>query len=331
MIFKLIFLSGIIVIDSPLATFGFAFSVTAPIFVMLILGIVLKRIQMIDDNFVKSASTIVFNIGLPVLLFNSCAKVDFSQAADSRLLIAGGIMTFAVFYLSGITAHWHLKDKRDRGVFVQGAFRGNLVILGLAFCANAYGEAGVAIASLPVAVTVVIYNALSVYSLNQSLNTQAETSWKKTLFDILKNPLIISIALGLIANILSFHLPKMLQDSSDYLTQMVLPLALICVGGALDLKQLRKSDDGSLAASMWKLIASPIIACAIAIALGVRGQNLAILFLLSSSPSATVGFAMVHAMNGNTKLAANIIVQTTLGAMITVTAGLWILQITKLV
>lgn len=286
---------------------------------------------MIDDNFVKSASTIVFNIGLPVLLFNSCAKVDFSQATDTRLLIAGGVMTLAVFYLSNITAHWHLKDKRDRGVFVQGAFRGNLVILGLAFCANAYGDAGVAIASLPVAMTVVIYNALSVYSLNQSLNAGAETPWKKTLFDILKNPLIISIVLGLIANLLGFHLPKTLQDSSNYLNQMVLPLALICVGGALDLKQLRKSDDGSLAASMWKLIASPIIACAIAIALGVRGQNLAILFLLASSPSATVGFAMVHAMNGNTKLAANIIVQTTLGAMVTVTAGLWLLQIAGLV
>ena len=99
----------------------------------------------------------------------------------------------------------------------------------------------------------------------------------------------------------------------------------------MDLKQLRKSDDGSLAASLWKLIASPIIACALAIALGVRGQNLAILFLLASSPSATVGFAMVHAMNGNTTLAANIIVQTTLGAMLTVTAGLWILQMTGLI
>jgi malonate transporter len=315
-----------VIIDSPLSTLSFAFSVTAPVFIMLMLGILLKRMAMINDDFIKSASRIVFNIGLPVLLFNSCANANFSQVSDNRLLIAGGIMTFAVFLLSHFTAHWHIKDSRDRGVFVQGAFRGNLVILGLAFCANAYGATGLAIASLPVAMTVVIYNALSVYSLNNSLSAQSENSWKKTCLDIIKNPLIISIALGLIANALSFHLPKILQDSSNYLGQMVLPLALICIGGALDLKQLHKSNDGAIAASLWKLIASPIIACALAIALGVRGQNLAILFLLASSPTATVSFVMVQAMNGNTKLAANIIVQTTLGSIVTVTAGLWFLQ-----
>lgn len=316
---------------SPLSTLSFAFSVTAPIFIMLVLGVVLKRLSVINDDFIKSASRLVFNLGLPVLLFNSCLHADFSQVADLRLLLAGGIMTFAVFFLSHTTAHWHIQEKRDRGVFVQGAFRGNLVILGLALCANAYGAEGVAIASLPVAMTVVIYNALSVYSLNTSLAVNNENSWKKILIDITRNPLIIAIALGLLANGLSFHLPKILQDSSDYLGQMVLPLALLCIGGALDIRQLHSSKDGASAASAWKLIASPIIACGIAIALGVRGESLAVLFLLAASPTATVSFVMVQAMNGNAKLAANIIVQTTVFSLVTMTAGLWLLQVMGLV
>lgn len=317
--------------SSPLATFSFAFSITAPIFVVLILGIALKRLAIINDEFIKISSRLVFNIGLPVMLFNSCANADFSQIADARLLIAGGVMTFAVFFLSHFTAHWHIRDARDRGVFVQAAFRGNLVILGLALCANAYGPTGVAIASLPVAMTVVIYNALSVYTLNTSLATNSENSWQNIALDIAKNPLIIGIALGLIANALQFHLPKILQASGNYLGQMVLPLALICIGGALDLRQLHASKDGALAASVWKLIASPIIACGIAIALGVRGQSLAVLFLLAASPTATVSFAMVQAMNGNAKLAANIIVQTTVFSLVTMTAGLWLLQVSGLV
>lgn len=311
--------------DSPLATLSFAFSVTAPIFVMLLLGIVLKRVRMINDEFIKIASQLVYNIGLPVMLFTTCATAHFSQMADKNVLIAFSLMTVIVFLGSFFSAHWHCKDPREYGVFIQGAFRGNLVILGLAFCANAYGERGLAIAALPVAMTVLVYNVLSVYVLNRSLHP-ANSSLKPTLIGIAKNPLIIAIFLGLIINLIALPLPKVLLDSGKYLSQMVLPLALICIGGALDISRFAKFDSATLSASFWKLLLSPVIACGIAIALDVRGESLAILFLLAASPTATISFVMVQAMNGNTKLAANIIVQTTLGSMLTVTAGLWFLQ-----
>lgn len=312
--------------DSPLATLSFAFSVTAPIFVMLMLGIVLKRRAMINDEFINTASQLVYNIGLPVMLFSTCASAHFSEMADKNVLIAFSIMTALVFMGSLLSAHWHCKDSRDHGAFIQGAFRGNLVILGLAFCANAYGERGLAIAALPVAMTVVFYNVLSVYVLNRSLHP-ANSSLKPTLIGIAKNPLIIAIFLGLILNAIALPLPKVLLDSSKYLSQMVLPLALICIGGALDLSHFTQFDSATTSASIWKLILSPLIACGIAIALGVRGDTLAILFLLAASPTATISFVMVQALNGNTKLAANIIVLTTLGAMVTVTIGLWLLQV----
>lgn len=271
------------------------------------------------------ASQLVYNIGLPVMLFITCATAHFGEMADQNLLIAFGVMTAIVFIGSLLTAHWYCRDVRDYGVFIQGAFRGNLVILGLAFCANAYGEKGLAIAALPVAMTVFVYNVLSVYVLNRSLHS-ADSSLKPTLIGIAKNPLIIAIFLGLIVNAINISVPNVLLDSGKYLSQMVLPLALICIGGALDLSRLKSFDSATLGASVWKLFLSPVIACAIAIALNVRGESLAILFLLAASPTATISFVMVQAMSGNTKLAANIIVQTTLGSMLTVTIGLWALQ-----
>ena len=313
------------IIDSPFATLSFAFSVTAPIFVMLLLGIVLKRTAMITDDFIKVASQLVYNIGLPVMLFTTCATAHFGQMADAKVLIAFSLMTAIVFIGSFLTAAWHCENSRDYGVFIQGAFRGNLVILGLAFCANAYGEQGLAIAALPVAMTVVFYNVLSVYVLNRSLHASTN-SLKPTVTAIAKNPLILAILAGLIVNGLNLSLPKVALDSGKYLSQIVLPLALICIGGALDLSRFRALDAATLYASLWKLLISPVVACAIAIGLGVRDESLAILFLLAASPTATISFMMVHVMNGNTKLAANIIVLTTLGSMLTVTAGLWLLQ-----
>lgn len=284
---------------------------------------------MIDDSFIKSASGLVYNIGLPVMLFSTSASADFSHIADTNVLIAFATMTLLVFAGSMFTAHWFTKETRDHGVIIQGAFRGNLVILGLAFCAKAYGEQGLAIATLPVAMTVVLYNVLSIYALNRSLQ-QSSNSLNTTLKGIAKNPLMLAIAAGLLLNLTGLTFPGILLDSGKYLSQMVLPLALICIGGALDLSQITRIDSATCGATLWKLIVSPLLACGIAISLGVRGENLAILFILAASPSATVSYVMVQAMKGNSLLAANIVVQTTLWSLLTVTLGLWLMEILNL-
>lgn len=312
-----------------LHTFLFAFKITAPVFVMLFLGLWLKKRNKINDAFIKTSSQLVYSLGLPVMLFITCATADTSRATDWTLLIAFAVMTGLVFIGSLLTAHWHCSDKRDEGVFIQGAFRGNLVILGLAFCANAYGEKGLALASLPVAMTVIVYNALSVYVLNRSLS-ESGASLKPTLIGIAKNPLIIAIALGFLVNLCRITLPEVILDSGKYLSQMVLPLALICIGGSLGTARLTHIDSATMSACVWKLILSPLIACSLAIALGLRGDALAILFLLAASPSATISFVMVQAMNGNAPLAARIVAHTTVWALVSVTIGLWGLELMQL-
>jgi len=317
-------------LQNALHTFLFAFNITAPIFVMLFLGIWLKKRSMINDEFIKSASQLVYNIGLPVMLFSTSATTDLAHISDWNLLIAFALMTALVFVGSLLTAHWFCQDSRDHGVFIQGAFRGNLVILGLAFCANAYGEQGLALASLPVAMTVVLYNVLSVYVLNRSLH-HGRNSLMSTLIGIVKNPLIIAIFAGFAVNAMGVKLPGVVMDSGQYLSQMVLPLALICIGGSLSIARLTRIDSITLSACLWKLVLSPLIACAIAIVLGAKGDAVAILFLLAASPTATISFVMVQAMKGNSELAANIVAQSTLWSLVTVTLGLWILQILQFV
>lgn len=316
-------------LDNALHTFLFAFQITAPVFVMLFLGLWLKTCNIINEGFIKTSSQLVYSLGLPVMLFITCANADTSLATDWNLMIAFAAMTGLVFIGSLLTAHWHCAEKRDEGVLVQGAFRGNLVILGLAFCGNAYGEKGLALASLPVAMTVVLYNVLSVYVLNRSLH-QVGSSLKATLIGIAKNPLIGAIAAGFLMNVTNLELPNILLDSGNYLSQMVLPLALICIGGSMAATKLTQIDSATVSACIWKLILSPLIACAIAIALGLRGYALAILFLLAACPSATISFVMVQAMNGNAPLAARIVAHTTIWSLFSVTIGLWLLEFFQL-
>lgn len=306
--------------------FAFAVSVTAPIFVVVSLGAILKRINIINDEFIRVASNLVFNIGLPVMLFLSTAKTDFSQLANPEHIAIVVAMTMIVFFGAGLAAWWHVREKSERGVYVQGAYRGNLVIIGLAFCANAYGELGLAIAALPVAILVTLYNVLAVYVLNATLSQQGRNSVKDIVLGILKNPLIIGIIMGLAANLSNLPLPDLVLDTGSYFSRLTLPLALLCIGGAMNLSALRLSSNAALGATIWKLVLSPLVVCLIAIPLGIRGPELAVLFLLASAPTAAASFVMVKAMGGNAALAANIIVLSTLGSLVTVTGGLFILK-----
>lgn len=308
-----------------LGTFLFSLSVTAPIVLMVALGALTRRLGVIDEAFINTASRLVFTVGLPVLLFFASATTDYRAAADMGLLLAVVGATLVIFTGSLITANGFVSDQRDRGVLVQAAFRGNLVIIGLAYCANAYGESAVALAALPIAVTILLYNILSVYVLNRDL--EGKSGFKGVFRGLITNPLIIGIIAGLAYAWTGLAMPATAQKAGNYLGNMSLPLALLCVGGSLQLKSLRVLNKSTLAASGWKLLLSPLIAVILALWLGLEGEALGVVFLLAAAPTATVSFVMVRALGGNAQLAANMVVQSTLFGLVTVTLGLWLLQI----
>lgn len=301
-----------------------ALNITAPIFFLISLGTWLFHIKFINQAFIHTASKFIFNIGLPVMLFTNTASHDFQQLINISHIVLMILTTFIVFILSNYTAIKCISAKRDKGVFVQGAFRGNLMIVGLALCANAYPEKGIAIAAIPTAATITIYNLLSIFTLNNSLHQQGY-SFKKNIHDIIKNPLIIGITAGLVANLIGLTTPKVILQSNQYIAQMTLPLALIAIGGSLNLKELKKNIKPALIASGWKLILTPLILVLLLFIIPIDPMAAGVLFLLTASPTATVSLIMVKAMQGNADLAAKIVILSTLVSLFTVTIGFAIL------
>lgn len=146
-------------------TWHFAFSVTVPNLLMLLLGVLLRRLRLIDDAFCDSATRLVFSLSLPCLLFFSLAAHPPSPGEHLAFALYGGLATLVSFLLLEAVASRLVKNPRERGIFVQGGFRANTAIVGLAYCASAYGNPGVAIASLYMAITVILFNVLSVITL----------------------------------------------------------------------------------------------------------------------------------------------------------------------
>ncbi|MCM5703558.1 AEC family transporter [Larsenimonas salina] len=309
---------------NPLDLFIDTLNVTLPVFAMVLLGMALKKIRLIDHAFIDTGSNLVFKGAMPTLIFLSIVDADFSRAFDPSLVIYFSLATVTSFFGVWAVAA-RLVVREDRGVFVQGAFRGNCGIVGLALAGSMYGQEGLSAGGIMAGAAIIIYNVLSVIVL-AAYQPGIDISARSLAIKIIKNPLIIAVISALIFSKAGVTLPVWLHTSGDYFARMTLPLALICIGGTLSVGSLTRASTVALQASFFKMIAIPALAILGAIALGFRGQLLGILFLYLASPSASSSFVMAKAMGGNHTLAANIIALTTLATGVVITAGVFIMM-----
>ncbi|RUM57560.1 MAG: AEC family transporter [Marinomonas sp.] len=309
--------------DDFLAVVEFSISITAPIFLVLIVGVILERIGMINDNFVEVASKLVFNVTMPALIFISITQNSKDPGAHLPLLLYSLVATVLGYLVLEWVVGKTVANKSDRGIVVQGAFRSNMAIIGLAYCLNAYGNDALAIASIYIGGVMVLYNVLAVITINRSMNAQKSVT--DSLKAIAKNPLIIAIVVAFAASQVNLTLPDVVTQAGNYFARMTLPLALLCAGASLRFNALKKDISPAMISTIGKLVFMPFLLTLGGYLWGFRGMELGILFLLSSSPSASAGYIMARAMNGNAVLAANIIVLTTIFSLLTTSLGVTLL------
>ncbi|MFW9267808.1 AEC family transporter [Pseudomonas sp. NR3] len=307
-----------------LAIFLETLNVTAPVFAMLFLGTLLKRIGWINDNFIHIASSLVFNVTMPALLFLGILHADLHAALQPDLLIYFSIATLVSFAMAWGWAIWRC-PREDRGIYTQGAFRGNNGVIGLALAASMYGDYGISLGAILAALVILFYNTLSTIVLAVYSPVIKSDPWS-ICKSVISNPLIISVLAAAPFAYLQIGLPNWFETSAKYLSQMTLPLALICIGGTLSLAALRKSGKMALSSSLVKMVGLPLVTTLGAWLWGFRGAELGILFLYFGSPTAAASYVMARAANGNHELAAAIIVITTLMAAITTNLGIFVLQ-----
>ena len=145
---------------------SFITSTLIPVLILLLMGWLFFRIKWLNEGFIEAGSKLVFNVALPALLFLSIARADFSKAANLSLIGVGVMGTLIVFAALMITSHLTVHPYKARGVVVQGGFRANMGIIGLAYCANTYGQEGLAVASVYMGCITILFNVLSVFVLN---------------------------------------------------------------------------------------------------------------------------------------------------------------------
>jgi len=305
----------------------FTLETTLPIFILVLLGLLLRRRSVIDDAFIATSSKLVFNITLPVLMFMAVARSD--SGAGQHLPLIGFVLSTALLgaLLSALWAGALMLSVPQRGAFIQASFRSNLGIIGLALCINAYGEEGGVLGALLLAVITPVYNLLAVFFLTR----QQQVRWLAQLRLILSNPLIIAIVLAVPFSALQWPLPEVALRVGNSLAAMTLPLALIGVGGSLSFAALRRGSAIVLHIVTLKLLVVPVIIAVAAWVCGFRGVELGVICLMFASPTAAAAFVMARSMGADAELTANAIALTTIGSVLTVSGFVYVLSLLPLV
>jgi predicted permease len=313
----------------PLALLYAAAMVSAPTFGWVVLGLALRRLGLLTEALINRVSQLAFRFALPVLLFTGAARADYSALGSAADLLAEVLATLLTLALAWSYSRWRGHPRAQQGIFVQASFRSNLAIIGIALAVSAYGERGPVLAALPVALLTVLFNVLAVWVLGATLGGGSTPG--SLLRGIVRNPLIIGISAGILVAVSGVPLPAFVAPVGAAISTFFLPVMLLCIGGAMQLSRLRNSGALTWEAAAWRLCVGPLLAVGLALLMGVRDDQLGVLFLLMSSPVAAVSFVMVVGARGDGVLAANIVVLTTLLSIVTVTVGFFLLSLFSLV
>jgi predicted permease len=305
--------------------------ITLPVILLVVLGVVLKAREAIDERFIAAASRLVFNVSLPVLMFMAIVTANASLESHGALVVFALSAALLAFALTVIVARVVKVSTLQYGAFVQASFRSNLGIIGLALCINAFPVEGALLGAIILAVVTPLYNFLSVWVL-----AGGDVGWKDQIIATAKNPLIIAIALAALVNVSGFTLPQFALSTGSALAAMTLPLALIGIGGSLVLPKLslpkqEGRNNVTLLSVALKILILPSLIIMVAVVSGIRGPELMVLAIMFSSPTAAAAFVMASAMGADEKLTANVIAISTLGAAVSMTSFIYVLNLSGLV
>jgi len=307
-------------------SFLFALNAVAPVVFMVFIGYFLKRIGLLPTTLVAPLNKLNFRILLPVMLFSNVYQIQSIQEIEFGYILYVLIFTTGFFLLSIPVVIRLTQFSERRSVILHAIFRSNFALIGVAFAQSLYGEIGMQVASLLSAFVIPLYNILGVFSLSVFSEDKANKNWKSVFINILKNPLIIGIVLGLATlgvrflfqqNDIAFRLTdiKPIYKVIDHLSSMATPLALLVLGAGFEFSAVRDRKKEILGGVLLRSVMVPVLGLGTAYFFfrgHFNGAHFAVFISSFCTPVAVSTVPMAQEMNGDLPLASQLVVWTTI-------------------
>ena len=314
---------------------------TMPFILLALLGIFLKHRKMINDNFITLGNKVVFYFAIPTTIFRSIHQADLSEVLDTWFIIFNSVWLVLFFLGTWVLAYKFMKDKDSVSSFVNSAYRSSLSVVAPPLFALMFSPAyhpGIdpniyakGILSVSVLLIISYATASVLFAVHDSNAKSSGSIALGILKSIAKNPVVIGVVLGLLFNVLmntlNFSLPVFVTNTINPLAGLVMPLAMICVGGNLTFHGFDKKFKYVVISTIVKLFVMPIAAVIVAYLFGFRGNDLTIIMILNALPMAVGAYVMQAELGGDSYIGASVLMITMTLSAFTLTLFIFLFRV----
>ena len=292
-----------------------------PDFSLIICGYLVCRYTALNRTVWEQVESLVYFFLFPVLLFHSIVKSPLDLVAASSLISAGLLMGGAGIALAYSLPHlpWLGKriDKRDHAASAQVAFRFNSFIA-LALADRLDGSQGLLLISVLIGVCVPLYNVAAVWPMAR----HNQTGFAR---ELLRNPLIIATAAGLLANLLGFRMPVWLEPTATRIGAASLALGLMAAGAGMQFGHLSQAKTLAAAVLSIRHVMLPVVALGLTQLFRLSPTQSTILLVFSALPTASSAYVLAARMGYNGGYVAGLVTLSTLLGVVSLPFALGLL------
>lgn len=286
-----------------------------PVFLVILTGYLLRWFQFPGDEFWFRAERLTYFVLFPSLLFQKTATASMGSYTVSLMVL---VLVIAVIIMSGLLFYikkWWTAGGPAYTSFFQGSIRFNTYV-GLAATFALFGDSGLTIAAIAIAVLIPLLNVLCVTVLIL-FNDQNKGSLQTVARELIRNPLIIACTSGILLNYVGIGLHPVVEETFSIFGRAALPVGLLCVGAAIDVDAARDSGKTVVFSSLLKLIVFPLLMWTISKLLSLDPQLSSIAILFAALPGSPAAYILSRQLGGDSQLMAGIITVQIIAAMVT--------------
>ena len=291
-----------------------------PMFSMLVLGVMVKKLKLLNDSELTSLNSMIFKALFPILMFANIYGTKIEEAFNFSLIVYAVSAILIVYVITTLVVLKIEKSNAKRGAMIQAIYRSNFVLIGLPIAVNLVGDGNVGTTAIMVAIIVPLYNVLAVLTLE--CYRGGKVSFKKIVLGIIKNPLILGSLVGIAVMLLKIQLPSVVEKTVSQISAAATPMALIVLGASFNIKSVEEGIKDLSICVIGRLIIVPAVILSIAALIGIRDIAFITLIGIFASPCAVSSYTMAQQMDSDADLAGNTVIFTS--ALACFTMFVWI-------
>lgn len=292
-----------------LSNFLVCINAVIPLFILLVIGYLVRRTGLLKDEEVHRFNHMVFLVFFPPLMFQNLYGNNDGFLPDGKLLLFAVPFILCVIALSIPLVKKIEKNPRSQGAMIQAVYRSNFILMGLPVAINIFGKGNVSQTALLIAVIVPMYNVISVIILESFRGSKPNIG--EILKKVATNPIILGAAAGILAILLGITLPKPIATTVEWMADVTTPMALILLGASFDITTVKGQKRNLVFCILMRLLVVPAVGLSLAALLGFRGVEFVALIAMLATPMAVSSYTMADSMDSDGELAGNCVIFST--------------------